>query len=206
MKRNLRGQGPERCKGRAKWLLLGAAAVVVAAGGALLALYPPWQPSRQEPAPTETLGQEVLAKAQTAIAAGRPDVARDLMMSYVRTHPGDVEVRMLLARTHLKLNDARSAEATVNAILRNSPTHAEALWLKGELLRARGQDGSEFFRAAAEGPAATARIWALWGAELLRQGKDDEARKFLQRAADAGIKLPPGALATSRSATSASAH
>jgi tetratricopeptide (TPR) repeat protein len=140
--------------------------------------------------PKVTLSQEVLRQARTAIDAGRLAEARDLMQAYVRTHTQDTQVRLLLARTQWKLDQRDDAEHTADDVLKLAPQLAEALWLKGELVRARGDANAvKFFRKAAESPIdATPEIWSRFALELLGQGQDAEARKWVDRASAAGLK------------------
>ena len=167
------------------------------------------------PAGGPTEAEQVLARARGLLAAGDERIAkatpadgrgdsaemrwaqlayqgaRDLARAYVRAHPGDVEIRPVLADALCRLGEYDQAEQVVDRVLRRAPRSAAALWTKGEICLRRGDgDHAEWFRAAARSPAADARIWARYGAWLARAGRRDEAEEYLRRALDAGLADP----------------
>src|ERR1035437_8402396 len=87
--------------------------VIVALTGVIaVAAIIAWNSHVRVPRPPKsqtTLAQDVLKTARGAISLGQNVQARDLMLAYVRTHPDDVEVRPLLARTHWNLGNLREA-------------------------------------------------------------------------------------------------
>ena len=190
--------------------LLLVAAAAVTAGTIYIAVRPPWErpappPARPGPSPAEQTRRAVLdliARADAVDSKGGPvalvakrqgyETARNLAARYVQlSDPRDVLVRPALARAQLRLGQLDQAEKTIDGLLRLSPRSAEGLWMKGELLVARGDEGSaEFFRKAAESDDATPVIWTRYGRRMLIRGRLDEARTYLTRAYQAGQRDP----------------
>ncbi len=102
---------------------------------------------------------------------------------YVRGNPDDVIVRPMLARLWLRLGEVDEADGVVKNLLKLAPDSAEGLYLKGEVLRRRGQGGYiELFRRAAESSRADAEIWSAYGLSMLADGHDRQAEKYLVKA------------------------
>lgn len=138
------------------------------------------KPSRQ------TLAQEVIVKARAAIAANEPQLARDLMQTYVRATPSDTEVRPLLARTLWNLGQNDQAQQVLEALQKLKPGLAETYWLAGEIAKADGHpDYLKYFAQAVNSPTVEPRMLSEYSLELLAVGKDSEAEKYLQRADEA---------------------
>jgi tetratricopeptide (TPR) repeat protein len=113
------------------------------------------------------------------------------MAVYVASHDDDVEVRPLLAQAYWKLRQNKEAEQVVDAVLLRSPKIAEVLWLKGELVRARGENTyMNDFRRAVECPDAGPKILSRYALELLDANQDEPARRYLNLALEAGSKDP----------------
>ena len=201
-------------KNRTPLILLGLAAAVVALTVFLVARRDsgPGRTDGRAPAASDPV-RRVLARSQGLIASGDAQLAktgrlspngmgpesrlaraayegaRDLMISYIRAHPEDVEVRPILAGAYYRLGQYAEAEAAVEEVLRRAPESAEARWVKGQLLQRRGEDGyRQHLQAAADSPAAGAEMWSRYGAWLLTAGDVDAARTYLRRAYDAGLR------------------
>ncbi len=145
---------------------------------------PPPRPER------ETIdAARVLRVVTPLMNAGRYVEAVSTMRAYVRSAPNDSEVRPLLAKGLVKLNRPDEAELVVDDCLRLSPRIAEALWLKGDLVRRRaGERYAFFYDQAARCPDAGGEIWARYGLELFDGGQDEAAEEYLRKAADAGAR------------------
>ena len=190
-------------------LLIAAAGVL---GGAIYLAVAPSGKSTSlplgEPGPspaerTRRAVEELLARADRMDPKAGPhavlarsqgyEAACELARKYVRlSDPRDVVVRPVLARAQLRLGRMQDAERTIDDLLRLAPASAEGLWLKGELVRARGgQRAMQFFRLAAESDQATPELWSRYGTELRLAGRLDEARKYLLRAEQAGLHDRP---------------
>jgi len=210
------------------WILLGLAAAVVAVTVFLVPRMDsgPERTDGRAPAPSDLT--RVLAQSRGLIAsadaqrarAGRLSAngigpesrlaraayegARDLMISYIRAHPEDVEVRPVLAGAYYRLGQYAEAEAAVKEVLDRAPESAEALWVKGQLLQRRGEEGyRKYFQAAADSPAAEPDMWSRYGAWLLAMGDVDAARTYLHRAYDAGLRDTATLFALGRAALAA---
>ena len=172
-------------------MVLALAAAVLAVAG-----YVWWSsgPTPEKPSPhgEATLAKEVLSKAKSAIAAGDPTAAINLMQTYIRTHPSDVEVRPFLARTYWTAGQTPLAEEVLTGLQRLAPNLASALWLRGEMAKARGdRDYLKYFAQAMSSPTVEPAMVSLYATELLAHEKDAEAEKFLNRATAAGLKDVP---------------
>jgi tetratricopeptide (TPR) repeat protein len=134
------------------------------------------------------LHEEVLAKARPLVERGRYGTAIGLMRSYVSAHPGDVEVRPLLAEAQLAAGEVAKAQATLEQLLQLAPNHSRGLWLMGEVHRRQDKDDYvSFYKQAADAPDADARMWARYGAAMLERGEFDEAAEYLAKARQAGL-------------------
>lgn len=161
--------------------------------------------SRNEPVVQKssgpTLADQVRRNAQDALE-GRDDKAgmmllaqsRDLLISYCRGNPKDNEMAILLARIFRRLGQVSDAELAVDNVLKQAPQMSEALWLKGELVAARGGNNPQkFFQWAADSPLAASNpqvgrdIWAKYALQLLEADNDQQARQYLDKAAAAGL-------------------
>jgi tetratricopeptide (TPR) repeat protein len=195
-------------------VLLLAVAVVLALT-IYVAVRPPGESSRApvgRPGPsaaerTRRVIEELLAKADALNVKSGPvgavarreayETACRLAASFIqREDRNDIVVRPMLARAQLRLGRLKDAERTIDELLRLSPESAQGLWMKGELVRARGgKDAVEYLRRAAESEEATAEIWARYGAALLSQGQVAAGEGYFQRAYDAGQRDRPTLLA-----------
>lgn len=162
-----------------------------------VALYVWWSSGRPAEKPQVnadskgSLTQDVLSRAKTLVAGGQPAPARDLMLAYVGTHPDDVLVRPLLARTLWDMGQLDQAQQVLSDLENISPLQAQTLWLKGQIAKARGD--SEYMKLlsqAVEGPTSEPEMAPMYALELIERGQDEQARKYLQRAADAGVSDP----------------
>ena len=161
--------------------------------------------SRNEPvAPKSsgpTLADQVRKNAQNALE-GRDDEAgmmllrqsRGLLISYCRGNPNDSEMAILLAQILRRLGQASDAELAVDNVLKQAPQISEALWLKGELVAARGGNNPQKFfqwaadsRLTASDPQIGRDIWAKYALQLLEADSDQQARQYLDKAAAAGL-------------------
>jgi tetratricopeptide (TPR) repeat protein len=184
-------------------LLAGAAAVLAAA--IYLAVSPPKPPPPPPAAPSISQAQEVRRHVEGLLARGDQvdpkagaasllikrqayEGACEVATSFIRfADRSDIIVRPLLAETQVRLGRMAEAERTVDDLLGLAPTSAAGLWLKGELLQARGAGGAmDFFRRAAESSQAGPEIWARYGSLALRRGEWDQAESYLARAEKAG--------------------
>lgn len=136
--------------------------------------------------PALSLADRVLASAGSLMQAGQFAQASQLMETYISKFPDDVQVRPLLAQCQMALGENGPAERTIDEVIRRSPRQTQVLWLKGELVRLRGQnDYINFFRKAVEEATdVTPDYYSRFGMELLVQQKNDEAVIWLQRAID----------------------
>ena len=187
--------------------LLAAAAGVI--GGAIYLAVSPTGPSAPQPiaqpGPSEAertrrAVEDLLASADKLPAKGGPqslllkrkgyESACELAHKYIRlSDPRDVVVRPALAKGLLRLGKMAEAERVVDTLLRLAPQLGEALWLKGELLDARGDARAmTFFRQAAEDDQAPPTLWARFGSELVLRGQLEQGRQFLLRAERAGVE------------------
>ena len=158
----------------------------------------------QPPQANPLMAQQVIARAGRLIQAGHLTDARDLLVSHLNSYPSDNEVRSALAKTYMALGRNDLARVEVDVVLKNAPQQSDALWLKGDLIRAAGAAGGEnfvqYYKRAAESPDAGPGIWALYGGEMLKAGLKDDAAKYLQKALDKGLRdsrtlLPLGEIA-----------
>ncbi|MCK4276918.1 MAG: tetratricopeptide repeat protein [Phycisphaerae bacterium] len=186
----------------ARWFLpvvLLVLTVVVLALAAIVSLRRPGPTPDPGKGPERITAEVILAKARPLIEADKYaagplarralDQAIDLMLVYVQAHPDDVKVRPLLAEAQIKSGDLTAAERTVGRLLALGPDHAAPLWLKGEIMRLRGDDAYvEFYRRATESTGATAQMFSMYGLLLAGRGEHDPARKYLQRALDGGVR------------------
>ncbi|HUT56980.1 MAG TPA: tetratricopeptide repeat protein [Phycisphaerae bacterium] len=152
-----------------------------------------------------SLVSRLLATADQ-LAPSRPDArdaayrqVRELMETYVRTHPEDVTVRTRLAEVLVLMGLAKAAEVRVDEILERRPGSAGALWMKGYLLQMRGGEGYEqYLRRAADSPDADANIWSLYGLGMLKAGRIATAEEYLRKAYRQGAKDPATLCALAR--------
>jgi len=80
-------------------------------------------------------------------------------------------------------------EEQIELVLQNNPKQPEILWLKGEYLEMKSLgDGIGFFRRSAEQPDAGPVIWGMYGQFMLQESNFKEARKYLEKAREAGSK------------------
>lgn len=137
-----------------------------------------------------TLADQVMAQATDLLKLGQYGPARDLMVTYVQHQRNDLRVRPLLVETYLKLGQRDEAEQTVNEMLVLAPKMAQAIWLKGELMRLRADPKyMDCFRSAADNSVdATPEIWGRYGLELVSAGREADAEKYLRKAVDGGNK------------------
>lgn len=174
--------------------LLHAAVLLLTAGVIGLTIYVsvrPGGPAGDEPvAPETTQAEDVLARARPLMQDGLFELARGLLEAHVRSTPDDVEVRPVLAEVYLQLGRLDEAERTVDGLLRLAPRLAEALWLKGKIVRRRGgKNYRKFFELAVNKAVDTGpEIWARYGLQMLRDGDTEAARTYLTRALRAGLR------------------
>ena len=140
--------------------------------------------------PRTTQAEDVLARARPLMEAGMFNGALGLLEAHVMSTPDDVDVRPTLARAYLGLGKLTEAERTVDDLLRLAPRLAEALWLKGEIVRRRGGKNHRRFFEMAVNKAVDAgpEIWARYGVEMLADGRGDPAQTYLTRALRAGLR------------------
>lgn len=186
----------------ARWFLpvvLLVLTVVVLALAAIVSLRRPGPAPDPAKPPERITAEVILAKARPLIEADKYaagplarqalDQAIDLMLVYVQAHPDDVKVRPLLAEAQIKSGDLTAAQRTVGRLLALEPDHAAPLWLKGELVRLRGDDAYvQFYRRATESTGATPQMFSTYGRLLAGRGQYAPARKYLQLALDGGVR------------------
>ena len=130
------------------------------------------------------------ASSQPARAATAQSVyqqARDKMLAYVKQHPDDTRIHALLAEVYMRLGQNAQALATVDEVLRRKSDMAEALWIKGQLLRQAGDANFlDFFRQAADSPGATPKLQAGYGLALIQNRELDAAAEYLRKAVAGG--------------------
>jgi len=151
-------------------------------------------PVREAPPKRQTVSdsQRVQDKARELMRNGLHKAAIDLLTTYVRATPNDVDAQLLLGQA---LSDAglyTQAELVVDDIFRSlqAPLKARLWWLKGELARRRGEPAEmymTFFASATDQPDATPEVWSRYG-QLLERDRPLEARDWCQRAFDAGLR------------------
>lgn len=176
-----------------RWYAIWAPLVMTAAVVGLtvfLALREPRPPSRPSDNDGSSLARKVLAQVEGLMELGQYESVVSLAQAYVRSHPGDIEVRPLLAEAQLELRRADQAELTIDELLALAPHSPEALWSKGELVRDRGGSGyADYFRKAADSiEGAGPDILARYAQELLARGRMDEAERYFLRAQSAGAR------------------
>jgi len=158
---------------------------------------------QEESSATPLKGGDVRAKIENALVvvddtADRADpvgqaLRRELLSEcrikaarYILGDPGDVTVRPMLAKVLLRLDQVEDAGRVVDDLLKLSPGLAEGLWLKGMIMRRRGDKGYvDLFKQAAESPQAGAEIWASYGDALYVAGQDQQAESYLAKALQA---------------------
>lgn len=189
--------------------LLGASAVVIGVT-IYIAVRPPEPsipavPSAAGPTPaqrTRRAVEDLLARADAVAPDATPLLKAKQREAYVAAcdlarrfidleDRRDIVVRPVLAAAHLRPGRAADAERTIDEMLVLSPQSAEGLWMKGELLRMRGQDPMPLFRQAAESDQAGGEVWARYGLELLNRSQDQDAGEYLRRAEKAGCRPVP---------------
>ena len=137
-----------------------------------------------------SLTEDVRQAVAMSMREGKGDEAIHLMVTYIARYPEDVEIRPLLARAFMVKGDNPKAEVVVDQVLLRSPHLAQALWLKGELVRRRGRLNCLFYfrKAVEESADVTPEYWSMFGRELLAVNQTAEAARWLQRAFDNGWK------------------
>jgi tetratricopeptide (TPR) repeat protein len=139
-------------------------------------------------------GREAWRKAQANYAR-----AEQLLSTGAQGLHGRPDAQGLLAEVLLRTGRTKQAETLLAAALAAQPDCAEALWAKG-LLRRRRDDPRcvDCFRAAAESPSATPRIWSEYGLWLVGaaagQEATAEAERYLRKAYQAGWRGPDACL------------
>jgi len=168
------------------WLVILVLALVII--GATIYIAVSENRTHYDSSPKSSLVDEVLLNADVFLDMEQFAAARDLLASYEKSHPGNIEVQTALARAYLGLSEPDKADSLIEAVLARSPQWAEALWVKGEIIRLQGKaDYMDYFRAAAESQIGTSpRIWSMYGLELLERKDFEIAGEYLQRAVLAG--------------------
>jgi Flp pilus assembly protein TadD len=196
------GRTPSR---KAITVALLAGTGVVLAAAIYLAVSPPKPPPPPPATPGISQAQDIRRRVEDLLARGdREDPkagpasllakrqayegACDVATSFIRfADRSDIVVRPLLAEAQVRLGRLAEAERTVDDLLGLAPTSTAGLWLKGELLQARGAGGAmDFFRRAAESDKAPPEIWARYGLLALRHDDWEQAEKYLTQAEKAG--------------------
>ncbi|MBI5725407.1 MAG: tetratricopeptide repeat protein [Planctomycetes bacterium] len=195
-------------QGRNVRIILLALIAVVAGLALYVAFSPPPRPQTELPQQPPDQGKQVLAAAEKLIREAQADAigdelrmasyrqARDLLWSYNLKNPRNTETLLLLADVSLRLcrmnahdsaNMFAQANQAVDIVLEMAPNSSRGLWLKGELVRRRGgKDFMDYFARAADSPASDWQVWTAYGMELINQGKADQARRYVDRAAASG--------------------
>jgi Flp pilus assembly protein TadD len=147
------------------------------------------EPPQKPPNPELTVADKVLTTAGPLMQAHQYAEARNLMLTYVAEFPEDTQVRPLLAQAQMALGQNEQAEHTVDQVIQRAPRRASVLWLKGELVRRRGQPNYMFFfrKAVEESVDATPETWSQFGRELLAAGQAQEADRWLGQAMENGV-------------------
>jgi predicted Zn-dependent protease len=186
--------------------LLVAATVVVIGATIYVAVSPPWKPPRDVPSDTgPSIAQRTRKVLEEALnqADSLPDSGQTLRrnayeqiatraLAHVRFQDGrDVLVRPILAQALMRMDRLKEAEQVVDDLLALAPALGEGLWLKGDILRLRGDGGYlEYYSRAAESPQGDPRVWAAYGMEMLRRGRASDAEKYLTKAEQGGQRSP----------------
>lgn len=111
-------------------------------------------PAVIQTAPDETL----LAKGQRALHAGRPLEARQLLRTWLQTHPDDADAHVAAGFADLRLERVREAADHFRAALARTPGYVDAAYGLGlcRLREGRNREGRDLLEAAlARDPART---------------------------------------------------
>jgi tetratricopeptide (TPR) repeat protein len=185
-------QKTPRLRSYATWIPLALAAMILVI--AVGFVVHPWSDhgnvATNAPDGALTMAEQVNQAAAMSMREHKYDEAIHLMVTYIARYPQDVEVRPMLAQAFMAKGENPKAEIVVDQVLLRSPHLARVLWLKGELVRRRGQLNAMFyFRKAVEDSAdVTPEYWSMFGRELLAVNQTAEARKWLERAHNNGCK------------------
>ncbi|MCK5114226.1 MAG: tetratricopeptide repeat protein [Phycisphaerae bacterium] len=148
----------------------------------------PVPPPVKQISETERLQRQV----QSLVGANQQLRAIDLLKDYRRTHPDDPAAGMMLAEIYLRNERIVKCQTLLDEILKNSPNHPDALWLKGIITLATSDDGRgwEYLVKAADQPNTTPAIWGRYGVLLEQKNRFAEAESYLQRAIERGERDP----------------
>jgi cytochrome c-type biogenesis protein CcmH/NrfG len=94
---------------------------------------------------------EVLAEARRLADGGDPERAAAILARLLRSEPGHVQARYLLAVSHLRAGDTAAAEASFRSVIARQPQDYRAFHGLGLALERKGSkaDAVDAFRTAA---------------------------------------------------------
>ena len=200
------GPGPSDANAqRTLRLVMLAVAVCLVAAGVIVAFRPTTPdttPTKPQP-PSDS--QRVQEQARKLMQNGLHKPAIDLLTTYTRANPNDVDAQLLRAQALSDVGQYDQAEQSVDKIFLSlqAPLKAQLHWLKGELVRRRLNDPKKYmphFESAVNQPDVTPELWSRYG-QLLERDRprwrdadppspdpEQEARDWCQRAYDAGLR------------------
>lgn len=120
-----------------------------------------------------------IAEATRALAAGDADRAFQLGTAYLKDHPADPRVRILLARIHLDRDELDAAYLQLGPALRAHPQNVDVLYYLGLV---SGQLAADQFERLTERAPGSARVHQLVAESLEAQDRRAEAEREYEAA------------------------
>jgi protein O-GlcNAc transferase len=115
---------------------------------------------------------------------GRLDAAAQVLRRALALEPDNLDALALLSQVLDAQGDHEGAARTLEAILRQRPQWAEALYNYGAALNKlmRAREAEDAFRRALDAQPGFVRAWRMLGGVLLAQGRIDEALALYREA------------------------
>ncbi|HVJ23708.1 MAG TPA: tetratricopeptide repeat protein, partial [Burkholderiales bacterium] len=115
---------------------------------------------------------------------GRLDAAAQVLRRALALEPDNLDALALLSQVLDAQGDHEGAARTLEAILRQRPQWAEALYNYGAALNKlmRAREAEDAFRRARDAQPGFVRAWRMLGGVLLAQGRIDEALALYREA------------------------
>lgn len=174
-------------------LLAGSIAVFVLAGRA--PAFPQATPDRSAAPTRDAPADGRLAEATRALEEGDAGRAFELASAYLAAHPGDPEVRLLLARIHIERGELDEAYREVERALRANPRDVDALYYQGLVT---GRLAAQEFERLVQRAPDSARVHQLKAETLEAQERRSEAEAEYEAALRAKPDLLEALLALGR--------
>lgn len=173
-------------------LLVVAAALALAASAVVILLQP--ESSSQSGGSSghipRTPAERAMVRAEDLLSAGQVAPAVAHLESFLATNPSSVPPRAMLARVYLVTEKPDLARQHLDRALAEDANHPAALWVRGLLALADGQDPEPYFARAARQDRAGPVIHAEYGLYLMDTGRADQAEPHLARAVESELDQP----------------